>query len=67
MIKKCYFCSNCATKELKVNKNKFIICQTCFDEINIKYCNLCGGIFHSFNILERCLVCMKYRYDFPIR
>ena len=68
MNKLCYFCYGYASKDIKVNDiRKISICIHCHFNIKKKNCQLCGGFYNSFSDNERCLVCMKYKMENPLR
>ena len=63
----CHFCYKVASKELEVNSQIFYICINCFYKIKFGTCNLCGLSTCMFDDYDRCVVCMRYNLDMPIR
>ncbi len=69
MSKMCDFCYRCrpSSKQYNISTFTLIACFFCLEKMGNGYCNLCGKTTTVNDNSDRCILCMRFIYEKPIR
>jgi hypothetical protein len=67
--KVCDFCYRCrpSSKEYNIATYTLIACFFCLEKMTEGECKLCGRFTTKNDDSDRCILCMRYIYENPIR